>query len=103
MIEDIYAQLNQINLVKTQYEFSEKWLGKSKGYLSSLVSLKKPASVKVLVTLKLRLLELSTRLESSKRAQKHLPSEFSVAQVLHSQINTIDAYISNACSHTILK
>ena len=103
MIEDIYTQLNQINLVKTQYEFSEKWLGKSKSYYSAIVSLKQPASVQVLTTLKLRLLELSMQLENSKRAQKYLPIEFSVAQVLNSKIATIDALISYACSHPISK
>ena len=98
MLEDIYAQLNQINLVKTQYEFSEKWLGRSKSYFSAIVSLKQPASVKVLITLKLRLLELSMRLESSKHAQKHLPIEFSVGQVLNAQISAIDRHVVRQCS-----
>ena len=54
-IVEIYNIVRELNLVESQYEFSEEWLGRCRTYYSAIVSAKREPSIAALTTLKLRL------------------------------------------------
>ncbi len=50
-----YNIVRKLNLVESQYEFSEEWLGRCRTYYSAIVSAKREPSIAALTTLKLRM------------------------------------------------
>ena len=51
-IVGIYNIVRSLNLVGSQYEFSEGWLGRCRTYYSAIVSAKREPSIAALTTLK---------------------------------------------------
>lgn len=97
MLDNIYRYLNQINLVRTQYEFSRDWLGQTQSYFSSLQSSGRQPSVEVLVRLKLKLQRVLSRCQSNDRHLALLGSAFDVRPELTRHIVALDAYIEQRC------
>lgn len=50
-VESVYAALKGLGLVKSQFEFSENYLGKKKNYMSVIKARKVDPSVEVTLTL----------------------------------------------------
>ncbi|GEM_PF-1481664 len=94
MIEDIYTQLNRINLVKTQYEFSEKWLGKSKSYFSVLRSTQRDAAITVYLRLSKRLASQIRSMADHNTYTFLHGTTFDHSAVLRSTIQKIELHIA---------
>lgn len=60
ILKEIYTTLHDQNFVRSQYEFSSKWLGKSRSYLSSAKARQRNPSVEVLLALSTKLNSFST-------------------------------------------
>lgn len=95
MLQDIYNQLNQINLVKTQYEFSEKWLGRSKSYFSVLKRNGNEPSAAVLFTLRSRIIAQTRRLEFDRSRSNLAGSYFDPVVTLQETRSMIETLILN--------
>ena len=65
---DLYNQLSDMNLCKTRYEFSSRWLNRSKRYYSSVINENRNISIEPLMNANARLRLLSTECENSKHA-----------------------------------
>ena len=68
MMVDLFNQLSDMNLCKTQYEFSSHWLKRSKRYYSSVVNENRDISIEPLMNAISRLRLLSTECVNSRHA-----------------------------------
>ncbi len=97
IIEDIYIWLAQVNLVTTQYEFSEKWLGQTKSYFSSLRCTGNGAGIKALVCLRIKLQRLLERQNANERQIQKIGIAFDVRPKLKMHIDALDRLIEQRC------
>jgi len=70
MLEAIYLEMRAIGLTKSQYDFSVRWLGRSKSYASALKAADREISTDALATVCIRLQALTAHLERSQHVQQ---------------------------------
>lgn len=61
LLEKIYAELRDMWMVESQYEFSRFWLGQSRSYMSCAKARQRPPSLLVMMRLSQRLATISAK------------------------------------------
>ena len=97
-IVEIYNIVRELNLVESQYEFSEEWLGRCRTYYSAIVSAKREPSIAVLTTLKFRL-DAVLRQTSHKPAKvAYSPEEERIRLALELLVRELENAIEQRCA-----
>ena len=96
-IVEIYNIVRGLNLVESQYEFSEEWLGRCRTYYSAIVSAKREPSIAALTTLKLRLNAVLRQTSPKPAEVAYSAEEERMRRTLEQLIRTLENVIEQRC------
>ena len=97
ILEEIYQWMQHVNLVRSQYEFSEKWLGQSRSYYSAIRCTGRHAGMHALMGLRIRLSKRLGSLDANERQTLKVGSAFDVRPTLKQHISALDRLIEQQC------
>ena len=96
-IVEIYNVVRELNLVDSQYEFSEEWLGRCRTYYSAIVSAKREPSIAALTTLKLRLDAVLRQTSPEPPQGAHSAEEERMRLALEQAVGALENVIERRC------
>ncbi len=93
----IYNIVRELNLVESQYEFSEEWLGRCRTYYSAIVSAKREPSIAALTTLKLRLDAVLRQTSRKPAGVAYSAEEERMRVALEQAVRALESVIEQRC------
>ena len=97
-IVEIYNTVRKLNLVESQYEFSEEWLGRCRTYYSAIVSAKREPSIAALTTLKLRLDAVLRQRRQKPAEVAHSAEDERMRVALEQAVRALENVIERRCA-----